>query len=414
MMKTYLVGGAVRDQLLGRPVHERDWVVVGARPEDLLARGFRPVGRDFPVYLHPDNQEEYALARTERKSGSGHTGFICDFSPDITLADDLVRRDLTINAMALDENGEVVDPHGGRADLEARLLRHVSPAFREDPLRVFRVARFAARYAPLGFRVADETLQLMRGMAESGELADLTPERVWKETERALGESRPDVYVQVLRDCGALACWFPEVDNLFGVPQPPLHHPEVDTGEHVLLVLAQAARLSPEPRVRFAALVHDLGKADTPMEELPRHIAHEARGVPRVRDLSRRLKVPRAFAELGELASRFHLDVHRGAELRPATLLRKLMEMDALRRPDRLAELLLACEADARGRLGLADRPYPQREYWLGALAALRAVAPRELQEKGLEGEAFVKALEQAREQALHHYRDDWSLRHAR
>lgn len=407
-MKTYLVGGAVRDRLLDRPVHEHDWVVVGARPDDLLARGFRPVGRDFPVYLHPETQEEYALARTERKRGSGHTGFICDFSPDITLEDDLVRRDLTINAMALAEDGTVVDPYGGRQDLDARLLRHVSPAFREDPLRVFRVARFAARYAPLGFAVADETRELMRVMTASGELAHLTPERVWKETERALGEPCPEVYVQVLRDCGALAVWFPEVDRLFGVPQPPAHHPEIDTGIHVLLVLAQAARLSPEPRVRFAALVHDLGKADTPADELPRHIAHEVRGVRRVRELAQRLKAPRAFAELGELASRFHLDVHRAADLRPATVLRKLLEMDALRRPERFHELLLVCEADARGREGLAERHYDAPAYWQGALAAVRAVAPRALQEQGLEGEAFVQALERAREAALHAYRDHW------
>lgn len=407
-MKTYLVGGAVRDQLLGRPVHERDWVVVGARPDDLLAHGFRPVGRDFPVYLHPQTQEEYALARTERKNGSGHTGFICDFSPDITLEEDLVRRDLTVNAMARDDTGAIVDPYGGRADLEARLLRHVSSAFREDPLRVFRVARFAARYAPLGFSVADETLVLMREMSASGELADLTPERVWKETERALGEPRPDIYVQVLRDCGALAVWFPEIDRLFGVPQPEAHHPEIDAGVHTLMTLVQAAALSPEARVRFAALVHDLGKADTPAAEWPRHIAHETRGVHRVRELSQRLKAPRAFQELGELASRFHLDVHRGPELRPATLLRKLMEMDALRRPERFAEVLLVCEADARGRLGLEQRPYPQRDYWSAALAVLRAVSPRELQAEGLEGPAFVQALEQRREQALHDHREHW------
>ena len=411
-MKTYLVGGAVRDQLLGRPVHERDWVVVGARPDDLLARGFRPVGRDFPVYLHPDTQEEYALARTERKSGSGHTGFICDFSPDISLEEDLVRRDLTVNAMALDDHGEVVDPYGGRRDLAARLLRHVSPAFREDPLRVFRVARFAARYAPLGFVVADDTRELMRTMVSSGELADLTPERVWKETERALGEPRPDVFIEVLRDCGALAIWFPEVDKLFGVPQPVQHHPEVDSGVHTLMVLRQAALLSAAATVRFAALVHDLGKADTPTAEWPRHIAHEQRGVRRVRELSRRLKAPRAFEELGEMASRFHLDVHRGAELRPGTLLRKLVEMDALRRPDRFAELLLACEADARGRLGLEQRDYRQPDFWHGALAAVKAVSPRALQERGLEGEAFIKALEQAREQALHDHREQWRQVH--
>lgn len=411
-MKTYLVGGAVRDQLLGRPVHERDWVVVGARPDDLLARGYRPVGRDFPVYLHPDSQEEFALARTERKSGSGHTGFICDFSPDISLEDDLVRRDLTVNAMALDDDGTLVDPYGGRRDLDARLLRHVSPAFREDPLRVFRVARFAARYAPLGFTVAAETMALMREMTASGELAHLTPERVWKETERALGEPCPEVYVSVLRDCGALGAWFPEVDRLFGVPQPEAHHPEIDTGVHTLMVLTQAAALSPQARVRFAALVHDLGKADTPPAEWPRHIAHEARGVPRVRELAQRLKAPRAFEELGTLAARFHLDVHRADEMKPATLLRKLLDMDALRRPERFAEMLLVCEADARGRLGLERRAYPARDYWQGALDALRAVSPRALQEQGLEGEAFIQALERAREQALHDYREQWRQTH--
>lgn len=411
-MDIYLVGGAVRDRLLGRPVTEHDWVVVGARPADLLARGFRAVGRDFPVFLHPDTQDEYALARTERKSGSGHTGFVCDFSPDISLEDDLVRRDLTINAMAEDSDGRLIDPYGGRRDLDARLLRHVSPAFREDPLRVFRVARFAARYAPLGFSIAPETLALMRVMSASGELESLTPERVWKETERALGETTPEVYISVLRDCGALAIWFPEVDHLFGVPQRPEYHPEVDTGTHTLMTLQIAATLSPEARVRYAALVHDLGKGDTPMLEWPRHIGHESRGIKRVRELSKRLKVPRAFAELGEMASRFHLDVHRAADLRPHTLLKKLLEMDALRRPERFGELLLACEADARGRLGLEQRPYPQRAYWQGALAALRTVSPRELQEKGLEGEAFVQALQQARQAALHDYREQWRREH--
>lgn len=411
-MDIYLVGGAVRDRLLGRPVTERDWVVVGARPEDLLAQGFRAVGRDFPVFLHPDTQDEYALARTERKSGSGHTGFVCDFSPDISLEDDLIRRDLTINAMAEDSDGRLIDPYDGRRDLDARLLRHVSPAFREDPLRVFRVARFAARYAPLGFSIAPETLALMREMSASGELESLTPERVWKETERALGEATPEVYISVLRDCGALAVWFPEVDHLFGVPQRPEYHPEVDTGTHTLMTLQIAATLSPEARLRYAALVHDLGKGDTPMLEWPRHIGHESRGIKRVRELSKRLKVPRAFAELGEMASRFHLDVHRAADLRPHTLLKKLLEMDALRRPERFEELLLACEADARGRLGLEQRPYPQRAYWQGALAALRAVSPRELQEKGLEGEAFVQALQQARQAALHDYREQWRRDH--
>ncbi|MFP5429940.1 MAG: multifunctional CCA addition/repair protein [Gammaproteobacteria bacterium] len=412
-MKIYLVGGAVRDALLHRPVHEQDWVVVGARPEDLTSRGYRAVGKDFPVFLHPETQEEYALARTERKSGSGHTGFICDFSPDITLEDDLIRRDLTVNAMARDSDGSIIDPYGGQQDLQARLLRHVSPAFREDPLRVFRVARFAARYAPLGFRIAEETLQLMQDMCASGELDSLTPERVWKETERALGEDAPDVYIRVLLDCGALALWFPEIDRLFGIPQRAEYHPEIDSGVHTLMSLRVATRLSPEARVRFAALVHDLGKADTPASEWPRHIGHEERGVARVRELSHRLRVPKDFQALGELASRFHLDIHRAVELRPGTVLRKLVQMDALRRPERFAELLLVCEADARGRLGLEDRYYDAPLYWQGALAAVKSVSPATLQQQGLEGEAFIAALEQAREHALNAWREQWKQRKA-
>ena len=413
-MKIYLVGGAVRDALLHRPVHEQDWVVVGARPEDLTSQGYRAVGKDFPVFLHPETQEEYALARTERKSGSGHTGFICDFSPDITLEDDLVRRDLTVNAMARDSDGTIIDPYGGQQDLAARLLRHVSPAFREDPLRVFRVARFAARYAPLGFRIADDTLQLMQDMCASGELDSLTPERVWKETERALGEDAPAVYVQVLRDCGALDRWFPEIDRLFGVPQRADYHPEVDSGVHTLMSLRVATRLSAEARVRFAALVHDLGKADTPASEWPRHIGHEERGVARVRELSQRLRIPKDFQALGELASRFHLDIHRAVELRPGTVLRKLVQMDALRRPERFAELLLVGEADARGRLGLEDRHYDAPLYWQGTLAAVKSVSPAALQQQGLEGEAFIAALEQAREHALHAWREQWKQQKAR
>lgn len=411
-MQVYLVGGAVRDKLLGRPVTEQDWVVVGARPEALLSQGYRAVGRDFPVFLHPETHEEYALARTERKSGSGHTGFICDFSPDISLEEDLQRRDLTVNAMAEDDSGKLVDPYGGQRDLEQRLLRHVSPAFREDPLRVFRVARFAARYAPLGFSVAEETLALMREMAESGELASLTPERVWKETEKALGEDSPEVFISVLRECNALASWFPEVDHLFGVPQRPEYHPEIDTGIHTLMSMKIAASLSNEREIRFAALVHDLGKGDTPMSEWPRHVGHESRGIKHVRELSKRLKVPRSFSDLGELVSRFHLDIHRAEELRPATLLRKLMEMDVLRRPDRFEQILLACEADARGRLGLENRAYPQRQFWQAAFSALRSVAPRTLQERGLEGKAFMQALQAEREAALQSLRDEWKSRH--
>ena len=407
-MKIYLVGGAVRDSLLGRPVHEKDWVVVGAHPEELTSQGYRAVGKDFPVFLHPETQEEYALARTERKSGSGHTGFICAFSPDITLEEDLIRRDLTVNAMAQDSDGTIIDPYGGHQDLDARLLRHVSPAFREDPLRVFRVARFAARYAYLGFRIADETLQLMQDMCASGELNSLTPERVWKETERALGEDAPDVYIQVLRDCGALAIWFPEIDRLFGVPQRAEYHPEIDTGIHTLMSLRIATQLSPKAHVRFAALVHDLGKGDTPASDWPRHIGHEERGVARVRELSQRLRAPKDFQALGEQASRFHLDIHRAAELRPGTILRKLVKMDVLRRPERFAELLLVCEADARGRLGLEDRSYTASLFWQGALTAVKTVSPAALQAKGLEGTAFIKALETAREKALHEWREHW------
>ena len=407
-MKIYLVGGAVRDSLLGRPVHEKDWVVVGAHPEELTSQGYRAVGKDFPVFLHPETQEEYALARTERKSGSGHTGFICAFSPDITLEEDLIRRDLTVNAMAQDSDGTIIDPYGGHQDLDARLLRHVSPAFREDPLRVFRVARFAARYAYLGFRIADETLQLMQDMSASGELNSLTPERVWKETERALGEDAPDVYIQVLRDCGALAIWFQEIDRLFGVPQRAEYHPEIDTGIHTLMSLRIATQLSPKAHVRFAALVHDLGKGDTPASDWPRHIGHEERGVARVRELSQRLRAPKDFQALGEQASRFHLDIHRAAELRPSTILRKLVKMDVLRRPERFTELLLVCEADARGRLGLEERRYTASLFWQGALTAVKTVSPATLQAKGLEGTAFIEALETAREQALHEWREHW------
>jgi tRNA nucleotidyltransferase (CCA-adding enzyme) len=408
-MEIYLVGGAVRDRLLGRPVHERDWVVVGATPAAMLALGYSQVGKDFPVFLHPDTREEHALARTERKSGRGYTGFICDFTPGITLEADLLRRDLTINAIAEAGDGTLIDPYHGQADLQARLLRHVSPAFREDPLRVLRVARFAARYAPLGFTIAAETLALMREIAEGGELNDLTPERVWKETERALGEEQPQVYFRVLRDCGALAVLFPEIDRLFGVPQPPQHHPEIDTGIHTLMVLEQAARLSPEPRVRFAALVHDLGKADTPPEKWPAHHGHEASGLKHIRALSTRLRVPRQFQELGEITSEYHLNCHRVRELNPDTLLKKLLGLDAIRRPERFEEFLLACEADARGRLGLEQRDYTQPAYFRAALQAIRQVDMKPLLERNLEGPAFAVALNAARKAALVRFKDEAS-----
>ena len=385
-MEVYLVGGAVRDRLLGRPVHERDWVVVGARPEELERDGFVPVGREFPVFLHPQTKEEYALARVERKVGPGYRGFTTQFAPDVTLEDDLRRRDLTINAMAETPTGEIVDPYGGRRDLETRLLRHVSDAFVEDPVRILRVARFAARYAGLGFRVAEETRVLMEGMTASGEVDALVPERVWKETERALGEPRPDVFFETLRSCGALVKIFPELDALYGIPQPPKWHPEVDTGVHVMLVVRYAARIGAPGSVRFAALMHDLGKALSPRERWPSHRGHEEAGVPLIIDLCDRLKVPNEFRELAVLTARHHATVHRAAELTPATLLKLLETTDAFRRSERFGELLVACECDARGRAGLESQPYPQREYLLRARDAAAAVALSEDERRDLKG----------------------------
>ncbi|MDQ1342919.1 MAG: hypothetical protein QG571_1539 [Pseudomonadota bacterium] len=374
-MKIYLVGGAVRDQLLGRPHVERDFVVVGATPEDLRALGYRPVGKDFPVFLHPATGEQYALARTERKTGPGYYGFATRFAPDVTLEEDLARRDLTINAMAQADGGTIIDPYGGRRDLEARLLRHVSPAFVEDPLRVLRVARFAARFAPLGFTVAPETMELMRGIVASGEMAALVPERVWVETERALGEDRPQVYFEVLRACGALAEVFPEIAALDGVPQPEKWHPEIDTGVHTMQVLEVATELSHDTTVRFAALVHDVGKGLTPRDAWPRHFGHEEAGARLIEKLADRLRIPTEHRELAILVARYHAGVHRVAEQRPATVLELLERTDAFRRPDRFERLLLACEADARGR-GPERRaaPYPQADRLRRALAAAGAV----------------------------------------
>jgi tRNA nucleotidyltransferase (CCA-adding enzyme) len=374
-MDIYLVGGAVRDRLLGRTPQERDFVVVGATPDDLLARGYRPVGKDFPVFLHPDTGEQYALARTERKTGPGYYGFATHFAPDVTLEQDLARRDLTINAMAQAATGEIIDPHGGQRDLEARVLRHVAPAFVEDPLRVLRVARFAARFAPLGFRVAPETLELMRTIAASGELAALVPERAWVETERALGEAQPVAYLEVLRACGALGAVLPEVAALFGVPQPPHWHPEVDTGEHTLQVLSVAAELSPDTTVRFAALVHDVGKGLTPRDQWPRHIGHEEAGARLIEQMAARLRVPNEHRELAVLVARHHARVHRVAEQRPATVLELLELTDAFRRTERFGRFLLACEADARGRgPELRARPYPQAALLRAALTAAASV----------------------------------------
>ncbi|MCK7599025.1 multifunctional CCA addition/repair protein [Microbulbifer sp. CAU 1566] len=397
-MKTYLVGGAVRDRLLHRPVHERDWVVVGATEAEMLAQGFRPVGKDFPVFLHPQTSEEYALARTERKSGHGYGGFTVYASPDVTLEQDLERRDLTVNAMAETEDGEVIDPYQGRADLDARLLRHVSPAFSEDPLRILRVARFAARYAPLGFSVAPETMTLMRGMVDAGEVEHLVPERVWKEISRALTEPRPDIFIQVLRDCGALKVLLPEVDCLFGVPQPPLHHPEVDTGDHILRALRQAPADLP---VRFAVLVHDLGKGITPEHVLPSHRGHEAAGLPLVKEVCQRLRVPNPITTLSLGVCEYHLHCHKAFELRPQTILKMLRALDALRRPERFEQFLESCEADARGRLGLEDREYPQVDYLRAARDSAANVDPQVLISEGFQGAELGKALDRARLQAL-------------
>jgi tRNA nucleotidyltransferase (CCA-adding enzyme) len=377
-MEVYLVGGAVRDELLGRAPKERDWVVVGATAEDLARQGMQQVGRDFPVFLHPETHEEYALARTERKSGTGYYGFTTDSSPTVTLEQDLARRDLTINAVARATDGRLIDPYGGQRDLDARLLRHVSPAFVEDPLRVLRVARFAARFAGLNFRVADDTLALMREMSRGGELKALVPERVWQETKRALEEEAPQVFFQVLRDCEALAHVFPEVDALFGVPQPEQWHPEIDTGVHTLMVVKMAAFLSPLATVRFAALVHDLGKADTPRDKWPRHAGHEVASVRHVQEVCARLRIPNDYRDLAVLVARHHGVVHRAFELRAATVVDLFAHTDALRRPERFEQFLLACEADARGRKGLEQNPYPQATWLRQALNAVRGITPDE------------------------------------
>ncbi len=402
-----MVGGAVRDQLLGRPVHDRDWVVVGATPEDMAARGFQPVGRDFPVFLHPETHEEYALARTERKSGRGYRGFVVQSSPDVTLEEDLARRDLTINAMAAPagwpQSGALSDPYGGRRDLEARLLRHVTDAFREDPVRILRVARFAARFAD--FRVAPETMALMREMVEAGEADHLVPERVWQELARGLMEAAPDRMLEVLRDCGALEVLLPEVARLWGVPQRAEYHPEVDTGVHLLMVLQQAARLNAPLSVRYACLVHDLGKGTTPADVLPRHIGHEQRSARLARQVGERLRVPNDCRELADVVAREHGNIHRSGDLNAAALMRLFERCDAIRQPARFALALLACECDALGRLGLEDRDYAPRARLQAALDQALAVSTAEVAAaavaQGRTGKAIGEAVAQARTQAI-------------
>ncbi|KTD22069.1 tRNA nucleotidyltransferase [Legionella lansingensis] len=395
-MKVYLVGGAVRDKLLGYPIKERDWVVVGATPEQLLQLGYQQVGRDFPVFLHPETKEEYALARTERKSGPGYYGFKCEFHPHVSLKNDLLRRDLTINAMAMDTDGHLIDPYHGQADLQAKILRHVSPAFTEDPVRVLRIARFAARYHHLGFKLADETRALMYAMVKRGELTHLVAERVWQEWYRSLQEKNPEVFITTLRDCGALKIVLPEIDALFGVPNSVKYHAEIDSGVHSLMALNMAAALSSDPMIRFAAVVHDLGKAATPMSKWPSHIRHEVRGVAIIKELCERLRIPADYRKFAETVSRFHLSIHRLFELRAKTKIRVLEQADAFRRPYLFEKLLLACEADARGR-GFATKEYKQADGWRHLLKECTKISAQALIAQGYQGEAIKDALHKQR-----------------
>lgn len=402
-MRTFRVGGAVRDALLGLPVNDTDWVVVGTTPEEMIAAGYLPVGKDFPVFLHPDTREEHALARTERKTGRGYHGFAFHASPDVTLEQDLARRDLTINAMAQAEDGALIDPYGGQQDLRRKLLRHVTDAFREDPVRILRVARFSARFH--GFEVAPETLELMRAMVQEGEADHLVPERVWQELARGLMEEKPSRMFDVLRACGALERILPEVERLWGVPQRAEYHPEVDTGVHNMMVLDMSARLVAPLPVRFACLTHDLGKGTTPADILPRHLGHEQRSVDLLRDVCQRLRVPNECRELAEVVAREHGSIHRSDEHGGAATVRLLERCDAFRKPERFDEVLLACECDARGRLGLEERPYPQRARLLEALNAARAVdtavIAAQAREQGLSGEQIGQRIHQARVAAV-------------
>lgn len=407
-VKIYLVGGAVRDGLLKLPVKDKDWVVVGATPQQMLDAGYQQVGKDFPVFLHPQSREEYALARTERKSGQGYTGFTCYAAPDVTLEQDLLRRDLTINAIAQDETGELIDPYNGRSDIERRLLRHVSPAFNEDPLRVLRVARFAARYAHLNFLIAPETLALMREMADNGELAHLTAERVWKETENALSSRNPQVYFSVLRECGALKVLFPEIDALYGVPAPAKWHPEIDTGIHTLMTLSMAAQLSPEIDVRFATLCHDLGKGLTPKEKWPSHHGHGPAGVKLVEQLCARLRVPNEIRDLAKLVAEFHDLIHTFPILQPKTVVKLFDAIDAWRKPQRVEQIALTSEADARGRTGFESSDYPQGRMLRAAWDAAQSVSNKEVIEAGFSGPAIREELTKRRIKAVAAWKEQY------
>ena len=394
-MQIYLVGGAVRDRLLNYPSSEKDWVVVGATPEQMTNQGFKPVGQDFPVFIHPKTNEEYALARTERKSGKGYKGFEFYTSTEVTLEQDLIRRDLTINAIAQDNAGNIIDPYGGQKDLEKKLLRHVSEAFIEDPLRVLRVARFAARYHHLGFTIADETMDLLKSIVANGEMQFLVAERVWKETSRALTEQSPDIFIEVLRDCGALSELFPEIDALFGVPQRADYHPEVDTGIHTLMALKQSVKISNSGAVRFSVLVHDVGKALTPDVVLPSHTGHEASGLPVVKGMCDRLGVPNQYRQLAMAVTEYHLHSHKARELKPATILTLFQNIGALRDSNRLTEFLYCCEADARGRAGFEDITYQPKDYLMDALLAVQKVDISDLVADGVKGAEIGAQLKQ-------------------
>jgi tRNA nucleotidyltransferase (CCA-adding enzyme) len=406
-MKVYLVGGAVRDEKLGIPVKEKDWCVVGSTPDELVALGYKPVGKDFPVFLHPKSGEEYALARTERKTGAGYHGFQFHADPGVTIEDDLRRRDLTVNAIAVDEEGTVIDPFSGVADVDARILRHVSGAFVEDPVRILRVAKFSARFAAYGFTIAKDTIELMSEMVSNGEVDALVADRVWKETEAALVNDNPQVFFEVLRQCGALDRLYPEINSLFGVPQPAKWHPEIDCGIHTMMVLEQAAKLSADGDVRFAALVHDLGKATTDKQLLPSHYGHEQRSVKLIQKLVQRLPIPNAYRDLALLVAEFHGHVHRAFELKAATLLRILRRTDAIRRPERFEKFLLACEADSRGRTGMEDNPYPQADYLRGALRSIVGISAADFKEDDLSGPEIGQAIDDARRRALSSYKSE-------
>lgn len=397
-MKIYKVGGAVRDRLLGLKVKDVDWVVVGALPEEMIALGYKQVGKDFPVFLHPKTHEEYALARKERKVAPGYKGFEFDTAKSVTLEEDLLRRDITINAMAEDDTGAVFDPFNGQKDLEKKTLRHVSDAFKEDPVRILRIARFAARF---DFQIADETLELMKAMVASGEVDALVAERVWAELEQALKEDTPVRFFEVLQLCGAVEKIFPEIDRLFGVPQPAKHHPEIDTGIHTFMVLEQATKLSADPQVRFAALVHDLGKGTTPADILPSHHGHEERGVDLIKQLCERLRIPNDYRDLGVMVSRFHTHCHRIRELKPTTILKTLERMDVFRKPDRFDQFLLACEADARGRTGLEKNPYPQPEYFKKYQLAAASVEAKTIVRPGMTGQQIAGKIKEERVRVL-------------